>query len=534
MPRTKLVIPKRGVADNTEHFATPSDVCAPESMLNVLPAEGLRQRFTKRRGIQRLFDGALALGPVQGGISVNRASQTGNFILGNRTDIVGSSSARSAILGNAWLLDSAPSMARMHYFDVTSDGGPASVAVNAIAFTQDKTGLIVSTNYTSGGFTKSRVRRIRVSDGVTLWTADIAQAVTNRYVTTLCCSREYVLVCTNQYVRALNLSTGAQVGSEWNLAGWSFQAVQAGTHYNSTTGVEHMFVGFNGSVAVGTRTGGGAIDAGVYAEHFRSGVIKAKLIPLSLVGAGAWYSQVSYGTQLGATSLMYEAPHGYYRFSEQSRNAPHGCVVQALAMDSAGGVYVARSSAGWGPTSSYKPTPTSTDPDGSVGRPFVTVTKINEDGPTIYESDAAEPDQGFPTIGDYAFTDALNPTFWAGCVDWAGHFYVGGRTNQSLASVYAIDPYGEMLWRANLTGGYPGTTQIARGAMAIDPADNNVLCAGYRNTGWDGAGGQQAHIWKLSRNDGSVIWAYDIGKAVSGLCIAASGSYIAYGSDYAS
>ncbi len=532
-----LITPRRGVSDASAFFDQSPEFTAPGSMLNcwLQSADEKRPRIGQRPGLSRVFNGALGAGPIQAMISVQRPSVS-NLRLGQAAAISGSDAGISSVLGNYWLMTTAPAMQRMGYFDVTGDSGPANNSCVAPRFTSDGSGLIVATNYLKGGYTKARVRRINVATGATVWTYDIETAATHRFVNSLSSVAEHgsVAVCTNQYVLVLNADTGALITS-LDMNGWSQEAIAC--DYFSTGAFAYLLVAFNGSQTAGTLPNlPGVISPGIYAGSFRSGLM------LYQISAGALYGQVAYGTRLGPTDAYYESDHRYARVSEFSSGAPHGCNILGMTVAPDGRCVVLRSNQGWGPTSAYRPSPNETDPDGSTGRPYISAFCLDPTGALLWENNNAASVTDEQGEGSYAFhphyNDILTPSFQAIAMDAHGNVCVGGRTNQFGYSVYALDTNGLILWNAKVMGTKASLTTVRETGVCVDPTDGNFVLVGDRNDVWDDATGApsgiQANLWKLNGLDGTLVYAFDLLKGVSGLGVAAGGGKLAYTSDYAS
>ncbi len=537
MPGQKVQIPSLGVADNTAYAKKPELFADPRNMLNAWlwdTAEG-RRRLGTRAGLERLVASPIGTGEVQALLSVNRPSVTG-WQLGTGTVISGDAKAGGVNTGHVFALDGVPSIEWNHTFDVTDDG-PEFHDVNASKVTPDKTQVIEACNFlsTSTGRYKCRVRCLSASTGATVWTHEIADG-TDRYCRSLTTDGVFVFVCTNKYVRVLLLSTGA-LAQEFNLNAWSYETVECG--YYSSGGRRYLLIAFIGSVAAGTRTGGGLIVAGRAARDFRSGVMLCQINDPPSSGPYVPLVQVRFGIGLASSDPLYEADHRYLRFSEVPSRAGHGTMPNGLRVYADGSFVVIHNNQGWGPTEDavYRP-----DPTQNGGQGYKSVSRFTVDGALLWETDAAQSvtndaaGEG-SSFGSPHFNDILNPTWTAIELDAAGNVYVAGARNTTGTgySVYALDSDGVFLWRSNVmsanTGSYATTKRVRRNAIAIDESDGNLLLAGDRNSDWDTASGTNAHAWKLSVNDGSVLWAWDFGTAASCSTISAGSGRIFLGTE---
>lgn len=557
-----LQLPILGVSDDRAYLDTPQEFVPLSAMRNVLPhapTKGRRQMGT-RPGLVRAFSGRIGAGPVTGLRSINRPSISGGFNLGNATDLAGTSKLSASLLGQVWKLDAVPSMDWSAYIDVTGDSGPANNVVNAACFSLDGTKIIVASNYLKGSYTKAIVVCIDAETGVELWDHSIETASVHRFVNTVRCGSTFVFVATNQYVRVIELATGALV-EENNLGGWSSEVVDTGVAFidsingfGQTITTETLFVLFAGSTALGGPTStlnGGTMPDGTVtatpltidipesARDFRSGVMKFSISNASPYPPSV-LTQQSYGTQIATTAPNAEqglARHGYWRFSEQSRNSPYGCKPTAMAVHEDGTVLVVRCNQGWGPTSAFRPSPQL-----NGAKPFVSATMISPLGVRLWESDEAGSvtNDGFGEgyySGTPHYNDIKNPTFIACAMDDQKYAVVAGRVNQGGWNVAVLDPDGFRIAEAVTAAGL-GT--VREGCAALDPVDGNFIVGGDRTSLWKVAFddvstvGTNAHLWKINARSGRVVWGYDLLEAVSALAVASSSGGTVYGSDYVS
>lgn len=558
----RLPLPIKGVSDAPAYIDTPGAFVPLNGLRNVLPNSPTkdRQQLGTRPGLRRSFSGRIGAGPVVGLRAINRPSISGGFNLGNSSDMTGDSKLSASLQGQVWRLDSVPSMAWQYYADVTGDGGPANNVVNAVAFSRDGTKIIFATNYLKSGYTKALIVCVDAETGVDLWDHEIEVASTHRFVNTIRCGTSYVFVATNQYVRVLELGTGALV-EENDLGGWSTEVVDTGIAFIETVNgfgqqvtTETLFVVFTGSTALTTPTNtlnGGTMPDGTVtatpcivdipeaARDFRSGVMKFS-IDNSSPHPPTVLSRATYGTQIATSAPNAEqgmARHGYWRFSEHGRNAPYGCTPTAMAVQEDGTVLVIRCNQGWGPTSAFRPSPQL-----NGGKPFISALKIDPTGALLWESDEAGSvtNDGFGE-GYYSpvphYNDIKKPTFVACAMDDDGYAIVAGRVNQGGWNVAILDADGFRIAEAVTAAGV-GT--IREGCAAIDPDDGNFIVGGDRTAGWKVAFddvstvGTNAHLWKINARSGRVVWGYDLLKSVSALSVACAAGGAVFGTDYVS
>lgn len=538
MPSRPVQLPERGVADNTSRAKKPAEFADPRAMLNCWlwdTAEG-RYRLGTRAGLTRLVAAPIGTGEVQGLIAVNRAAATG-FQLGAGSAITGDAKSGAANAGHFWAMDQVPSIEWEHNFDVTDDG-PAAHDVNASTVTPDGTKIICACNFlsTSTGKYKCRVRCLNAATGATLWTHEIADGAVDRYCRTITTDGTFVFVCTNKYVRVLLLSTGNNE-QEFACNNWSYETVEC--DWYTSAGARYLLIAFIGSLTAGTVVGlGGVIQANEPARDFRSGVMLCRIFDPPASGPYVPLVQRNFsGIGLGAANDGYEANHQYLRFSEIASRGFHGVTPQGIRAFSNGSFVVVHNNHGWGPSAAYRPDPTES---GGVG--YYTVSRFNADGTQAWSNHVAlsVTDDGSGE-GTYAlhphYNDILNPTFTAIEIDASENIFVAGCRNTTGTgySVYSLTGAGLLRWDANVTSArgatYGSTKRVRRGAITIDPSDGNLLLAGDRNSDWDGAGGLNAHMWKLNASSGEVLQGWDFGVAVAASSVAAGGGRIFLGTE---
>lgn len=525
MPKdVRLIFPARGVSTEAAFIDQPGDTCPPGASRNIR----LTNRTTKRPsgssrgGWRPMFAGTIGMGMVQGLISVQRASSTG-YEPGTAAALAGTAKSGDHGTGNAATLDSVPSVIRMFHEDTSDDGGPSTVDVISVQFSADGLTLYTAVNYTNGTNYKSRIKAWSVTTGTVLWSHTISEASVDRFTNTIKVSSWLLLVCGGKTggvgtVRCLRLSDGTQMGNDFTCNGWAYEAIEADTFGSGAS--EYAMIAFYGLASAGT-TVGGPITAGYIALNFRSGVMRCRIIQPDEVGPFTQYlvQERFSGIGIGPISDLYEADHQYMRISEIDDNSGHGAYIEAMACASNGSFVYCRSNQGYGRDATFSP-----DPAVNGGLPFVSVAKHNADGTLAWQNNIAE--SVTDTIGTVGYNDWDNPTFRAIALDSAGNIYVAGRTNSAGFSVYSLSPTGAFRWRANIG------IQVRQAAIAIDPADGNVIVGGDRNDLWTGAGGEQACAWKLSANDGSIVWAWDYGSAVSCSSVATSTLRTCLGTEY--
>jgi len=514
----RVTLPRRGISNALTFGDHKGELCPPSAMLNAVlytPHKD-RPQLGKRWGMQKVFNTRLAGGaPIQALGVIPRASVISGFAVGSCTAITGLNHLAAALEGQVWMLEKNPQMFRQIYVDVQPTGpfgstfnGPATNGVQACAWIEGVEALAVATNYNDS------VLAIDVSllvlydkSGNILDYSLVGQNFTN----TMAASPEaanghrYLAVCAAGHVRVYDVSAGSlQESVLIHLGQWSQESIECGWYLNE--GVLELYVGFDGSSNGGTLPNdpAGDITPGKFARHFRAGVIKFVVggaTPLSV-------TQEIWSQQFANTSTYYEALHGYFRVSEKTSGRPWGCRVTCLDVNQQNGsIAIGRTNQGWGPRATFQP-------NGSA--PYVTLMVIAPNGIPLYETEhniiREVGDGGF--INDIPYGADPTPDTAIMAIRWdeQNDIYMGGRVGDGGSSLFKIDAAtGTEIWR------YDSGGTIRQAGIRIDPTDNNPIIAFDRNASWTGHAGAQAHLLKLNSADGSVIWSYDLGAAVSAL-----------------
>lgn len=508
MARRRVIPPYRGVSNNTTYIGTPNGYCPPESMRNVrcyTPAKD-RPTIGQRPGLAPLFPDLTDGAAVQGLGVVSRASVITGYTLGT-CDPVGadwSTSTAGTLDGHLWMLDGRRGMYATSYYDATTDGAPSPVSAFAVAVNPAGTLAAYAMIYDDGSPSNVvRVRVVSTVDGSTVWTVKIAETGVNRFVNTMTFSENYLFVCTNNQLRVYRATTGTAVQTS-TMNGWAFEVIQCCVSADGA----FLYVGFNGLETGATLPSGVTVTAGRYARMWRAGVMKFQINPTTSLAA---IEQVSFGTQLLPANTYYETGHGYWRFSEQTPWAPWGVEIRGIAAHPDGGVVLAHTNQGRGPNASFPPDP-------SI-RQFFTLTKLNSNGVTLWRHDTDSAIE--PEIGDLGYQNDIPttgtdfPSVMCLTVTASGTVIAAGRINTVAAygvNVFAIrGTDGVRLWEQDLGG------LINEGCIALDPTDDNPILVGVRNAAWPGAGGNNAHLWRLSSVTGEVLQDNDLNVAATGL-----------------
>lgn len=558
MPLRRQLIPMRGVSDATAFIDQPGDVNPPEVLRNFIVGDPLtkRARGGMRPTLRRLFAAPLGNGPIQGLCKVNRPSVSTGFVLGDATALgAGASNGATTLVGNTWGMDSVPSLEWGVTLDATAVVAAPSPQMNASCRTPDETLQIIAGSAQNGTYLELKVRAINPSTGATVWTYTYSDAAKSWYVTAVHATNQWVFVYTRNEIHVLwakDPYTGAgfagQRAQRHDFNSWSDVAIGGGTHTETRAGgfgtitTTYLTAAFYGTSRAGTIVGGTlssgeilgtAIDVGLFASHFRTGLMRFTVAGYPATGpysvSMTVLAQVTYGVQLAASDPRYESAHGYYRVSEQSICSPHGCYITDVDVASDGSVVFSRTNQGWGPTASWRPT--------GFTRPNITLVRLGPGGSTTWEMDAGAIRGTGTGSGYYAghphYNDINDPTFTACCFGASGEAYIGGKKNDAGYSLLRVSQAGGVEGGVNVMD---ATRSVRKEALTLDPSDGNVLVGGDRNQGWDGSGGTAyAHLWKVNAATLEIVWSWDIGKAVSALAVSAfAGGRIVYGTDYAS
>ncbi len=547
----KLPKPLRGASNRSAYIDTPGEFNPFPILGNFRAFGGLtdRPRGGKRAGLKKTFARPLKSGYAgQAAISMTRASAVIGRQLGSCRDMGTGTSVQSGILlGQVWSLDDAASMDWKYYLDVTGVGGPSDNDGVAVAVHPDDDFVAIASNYTIAGDGVYTIARLS-TDGAFSWrynatyTAGKTQSVERIRVSKLYTwAVLYNEVSGGAFLIALRNDTGALAFSS-TLGGLANQGVDLCIH-TSAAGVETLYVAFLGSAKVGTYDGGiggGAIKAGRWALHFRTGVMKFS-IDSTAYGGSVAVAQ-SFGTQLQNGDAYFDntlgtTPHGTWRLSEHSEWKPHGGEITGIACDPDGNLYIAKRNQGWGPNDTIP----EFQPDGAT-EGYRTVLKVSPAGTLLWSADTdsilEEYDPGtYPFYNDLSFVGDTTPDASIMCIAAdANGVYVAGRRNAGSVSAFKLRPDdGVMEWQANLMD----ATRSVR-SVAIDPVDGNPVFVGDDNASWDGASSLHAHLWKLSAVDGGVLKTFSLSPdnaadLVSALDVAVSSDgHVFYVSEYIS
>jgi hypothetical protein len=529
-----IPLPFRGASNGRAYINQPGDTAPPERLRNVRVFDVSEDRpsMGQRPGVSKAFSQQMANAPVQALGVVSRASSISGYIQGECEPLEGTSKQATALAGQIWLLDAVPSMCADIFIDVTASPYNASghSGCNAVAADADGTLFAACLNIAAAASASGRGESVLVlfdATGAVLDEVHVTSLTLDKFIDTLVfvtlSDRTILYACSGHDVLVYRAEVAGLTLVETNtMGGWAKQTLEADWYTDGTD--TWLYVAFDGANKGGMlpNDAGGGITAGYIARSFRAGVMKFR------IGATGALTQVVYGTQLPPTATYFEAAHNYWRIGEQLGAPPWGRYVHAMRVDrSDGSLRLATTNAGWGPRATFPP-------DGSVG--YTNLFKIDAEGELQWQLDTfsiKEAGAANTPHGDY-FNDitqaSKESTILAVAVDGDGVAWAAGRRQASDLSVFKYTPFGAFELGMNLQG-TSDSDAIRQAAAFIDPADGNPIFAGDRNTAWDGAGGANAHLWKVNRKTGAVIWSYDLAAAVSGLCVCAAGGLIVYGTD---
>lgn len=540
----RVQLPIGGAASATAYRDQPSRFCPPETVSCIRPFDSAkdRPRFGTTPGIIKLFNQQFGDGNfIQSLDTVSRATVIAGYHLGDASRILGRSVLANPLAGQVFEFQpgATPALEWFYKVDVTGDGGPGTLSVSAVAHHPETDLVAVGTDAyndtASPGFTVASVFAFD-RYGNKVWSTRIARTGLNVFINTVEVTRLYTMVCTNEKVYALRNDTGA-VAETTACNAWSDECIEARRWKDTTTGFEYLYVLFNGAtallaseIAAGNQLPNGtAISSGFYAKCFRSGVMKFRIASDSYATTPV-FTQIRWGRQLSSGDPFYEADHGYFRISENSEVRPRGAIVNALAVDLGGNVYIARCNCGGGPSVAYTP-------DLLLARP-ITVCKVSASaGTMLWEVDT----ESIIRVGSQAvYNDiptagGIEPSVQAIAVDSTnGLVYVGGAPNAANSCVFRLSGSdGSMQWQSalELAGQTPNRT-IRQACIAVDPTDGHCVVGGDNSVDWPGALGVHAHLWKLNSVDGSVVWTENLSNTTTstGVVLFSDGRIVTSGS----
>lgn len=549
--------PFKGASSNSSFFDQGLPFAPADSLNNVIPYDSNkdRPRLGTRPGSREYFRGTWGNGArVQGCGIVARGRTATGYALGTGTDLLGTDGddhTQAAIAGNVWKLDAKWGLSAYDYENVTATGPYSDTgvntqpnrSVNAITLSPDGTKIVIGESYMDGS--ANRVARVTCRNATTLaviWSKKMTDTGINRFVSAIACSADWCFVCTNHFIRVFamldgaNPSTYGPTANVYGMNGWSSVAKDVKISADGNT----LYCLFLGTSLGTTLTNGSppcTVTAGIYAQHFRSGIMKFTIASAARLVAGLStqvLTQSTFSTQISTASRYYEGNgtnhHNYLRFSEQMPWAPRGLSPVAMTLRADGSIVVAHSNAAWGPDGNSNHdighgyiADDYLAPDGSAG--YYNLTAFSASGVYMWRQDgnSIKSEDG----GAGFFNDLLSPTALAITSDSDGNVYTAGR--RTLASADGVtnfgwNSFGDFLWKQDL-----GATIRT---LSVMPGSMDVVAGGDRNNDWLGASGANAQLWQLRAIDGAIGRALtDIGNVSVLGTITQDGDLVGFVSD---
>lgn len=522
----RLDLPQNGATNATAVRDMPAGFTVATRLRNFwnrVPGED-RGRGGQRAGLDKLIATQIANGRVQAIQEVRLASTVDGYIIdeGTCSDITSADNRGDGTTeGNLWLTDDIFALDRQWY----DDRGAGSLQVNAVCWHPDGDTIYSVLNYNNGSSDVVGVKAVG-TDGTEIWevalldrpSADEAEAGSPipLYGNVIRADETYIYVAVERYIYVLRQSDGKHLSREY-FSGWS----------REVTGLEirpdgKLVACFHGSNGAATLYGGIEVlgtDVGFYAADFRAGVA---LFTVDTANEADPLTRVTFGTQLGSTDDLYEASHGYFRFSEQMGGSPRGCYPTAIAVGSDNSVYVTRTNKGWGPNWDYPP---------SDDQPYYTVLKLTSTGILVWAVDTQSRRDTYNTSGtDYHNDRGLTERSCQAVAvdDDLGVVYAGGATSSDAdACLFALDTAsGALVSKCDLD------TTILQDSMAVMPKSHQLAVGGIPGSTWPDAGGQLAHAWIINPLDMSVSRWLNLGNVNVGNIKASAEDALALGTQY--
>lgn len=522
----RIPLPQRGATNATAVRDMPAGfTVAPRlrNFWNRVPGED-RGRGGQRAGLAKLIATQIANGRVQAIQEVRLASTVDGYIIdeGTCSDITSAENRGDGTTeGNLWLTDDILALDR-HWYD---ERGGGSLPLNAVCWSPDGTEVYATLNYNNG--TSDVVGIFAVdTDGNELWEVTLLDRVNageaeagtpiDLYANVIRADATYIYVAVERYIYILRRSDGYHLDREY-FSGWSREC----------TGLEvrpdgKLVACFHGSNGAGTLYGGIEIlgtGVGFYAADFRAGVALFGVDPANEADP---LTRETFGTQLGPNDPLFEAAHGYFRFSEQMGGSPRGCYPTAIAVGSDNSVYVCRSNKGWGPNWDYPP---------SDDQPYYTVLKLTSTGVLVWAVDTKSIRATYTVGGVDYHSDRYETEKSCQAVavdDELGVVYAGGAVSSDAdAGLFALDSAsGALISSCDLD------TTILQDSMTVMPLSHQLAVGGVPGTTWPDAGGQRAHAWIINPLDMSVRRWVDLGNVNCGNIRASAEDALALGTQY--
>jgi hypothetical protein len=549
VPKRRIEAPYLGASDSPAFLATTAGVCPPTRLLNVVPITGAKNRrqIGLRPGAVKAFAQRMGGGArVQAIGAVSRARIVTGLRAVAETPLSGQgrSIGVGALVGQVWGLEPNYGMYLSRHENVSAGGeyadtGPSGPSVVCSDMPPTVQRIVYASNYTdASGFTVARVTCVDSRSGERYWSHKIVRPGAEAFVNMVSCTDERVFIATNQFVRVLDLASGAAVASEleFNCGGWSDEVVAVRPVPDGSA----VLIAFRGSSAgPAILRSGVVVSAGRQAGMWRSGVMRAAVQPF---GAATPLVRSTLGVQLPFDDRYYEGPtpytpHGYLRLSEclpgsgpgtvLAQRRPRGRWPTGLEVLEDGSFVVAHTNTGWGPSADATHVPPSKPGHDYAppGGPYTSLSLFDAAGVLIRSWDAPsllelKADGFYSDIPDPGTdqTPSINAVAARG-----GFIAAGGRRNATVpANLFVFTREGVPVGAIDLS------TTITENGLAFSRTDGALLVAGFRTTTWPGSGGDNAHLWVIDAQTGQIVKGFDLGADVSALsvCSAASGRIV--------
>ena len=545
----RLALPIQGVTDKTSFKDQPPTLAPVDSLRNVMPFPGERQRLSlgTRFGTSKMFDAQFGNGnPVQSFCVVERAAGQTGLTPGPLADFEGTTRSAKALSGHCFVIDPVGSM-YVAIKDERAIGGLAS----GVAWhpTDRKVAFLTYFSVPADSNVVTGLSMFNLDTLQSAWsttgdstpyagiTGSPGESVYGNHVVV---GTRYTFVSGGRFVHVFKTDTGVFV-KRYTCNNWANEVMWSGI----TADGNYLISVFSGAGRTTNRSlpNQPALTPDIDLSHFTSGAMKFRITSSDAEPL----EQVQYGTALSASDPWFETNHGYLRFSEVLERAPRGCIPYAAALDSNDNLIVGMTNKGWGWTSTYTPDNSSTT--------YRNVAKFNSDGDLVWEVDAnsrrvnynsgantwqndipqIDGDDDFKhdsADGTYPYTSTPKPSANAIAVDSLGDIYVAGQRNENPSTgwnVYKLrGDTGNIIWH------YDAGSVVEQHAIAVDPTDDNLWVCVMRNADWTGHTAS-AILLKLDSIAGTASFHYDISPTPAngawGVAVSSSGD-VAFTTDY--
>lgn len=539
----RVALPFRGAANNSALRDLPAGYAPVQGLKNFwahVPGED-RPRGGQRPGLAAFIAEQFGAGDVQAIQEITLTSRVTGFVAdpdtrNTITDVDGTPRDAAALQGQMWMLDRVPAMFRDY-----DDQRGSSESSNAVCWSGDGMAAFFVTNFTDGdgrdvvGLTIVRRDGPGMDDQIVLFDRDkagdaIPSPSQSLACSTICTDNVFLYLTISQYLYVVRAEDGQHL-ARYDMEGWAQECVEARVRPDGKIAVAFWGTSNNSDLPAGPNAGEGLLPSGVTvsngANDWRSGVM---LFSVDHDDTADPLTQERFGAVLTDADAFFEADHGYARVSEiggglrAATDSALGCKPEALAVGPDNTVVLFSRNKGWGPNGDPQHQP-------SEDKPKINVRKFGPTGNLLWERDTGSIEAVY-NVGWTSFTGTdrgvTDPSILAGVVDDDGLIFCGGaRSSIAGANVFAIDTDGTLIGALDLN------QPIRQACAAVDPRSGLIVMGGDRNSSWEGASGNNAHLWWIDPLSVSVVKFYDIDEAVSALGVAINPQgEVAYGTDY--